>query len=266
MTPHPTLSGLPNRTPQPGTETRAVWPDRAARFYAMSLDRSDYGAAIAGALGREVPASLLDIGAGAGHPVAPWLPAEARWTALEPNRYLRARLGRLHRSGRRGLRPMAARWEALPDLGLAPHDWAFAANIGATLTAPRALLGRMRALARRRVVWVVPAQQGPRRWCLAGALPATLHGEDETPALRQVLAALGPEAPHDIRLAPWTFRAHFTGLDAALAHCAAQLALPPGAAARDTLAETLAATAEPLPCGGVALAAPKLSALLIWNL
>jgi hypothetical protein len=239
----------------------AVWPDRAARFYARALDRSDYGAAIAGALRGEAPESLLDIGAGAGHPVAPWLPADARWTALEPNRYLRARLGRLRRTTRPNLRPMNGRWESLPGLGLAPQGWAFAANIGATLTAPRTLLAGMRGLARRRVVWVVPAQHGPRRWCLAGALPADLHGEDETPAIRQVLAALGPEAPDEVRLAPWTFRASFASLDAAAAYCAAQVALPP-AACRAALADT----ARPLPGGGVELAAPKVSALLIWNL
>jgi hypothetical protein len=243
-----------------------VWPDRAARFYAEALDHSDYGAALATALRGETPGSLLDIGAGAGHPVAPWLPSDARWTALEPNRYLRARLGRMRRAGRPNLRPLDARWEALPALSLAQHQWAFAANIGATLTDPRALLGRMRVLARERVAWVVPAQHGPRRWCLAGALPAALHGEDETPALHRVLAALGSEAPDDIRLAPWTFRACFVGLDAAFVHCATQLALPPGATCRDALAATLAATARPLPRGGLELAAPKVSALLIWNL
>jgi len=240
-----------------------VWPNRAARFYAEALDRSDYGAAITDALRGEAPASLLDIGAGAGHPIAPWLAAKAEWTALEPNRYLRARLGRMRRGARPNLRPLNARWEMLPGLGLAPHDWAFAANIGATLTAPRALLASMRALARQRVAWVVPAQHGPRRWCLAGALPAALHGEDETPALRQVLAALGPEAPDDIRLAPWTFRARFSGIDTATAYCAAQLALPPGS---DACRDAVAAAARPLPCGGVELAAPKVSALLIWNL
>jgi hypothetical protein len=41
------------------------------------------------------PQSLLDIGAGAGHAVREWLPPASPWTALEPNRYLRARLGRL---------------------------------------------------------------------------------------------------------------------------------------------------------------------------
>jgi len=243
------------------TERGGVWPDRAARFYARALDRSDYGAAIAGAMRGEAPQSLLDIGAGAGHPVLDWLPPGAAWIALEPNRYLRARLGRLRRTGRAALRPLAARWEDLPSLGLAPQDWAFAANISGTLQAPRPLLGHMRALARARVAWVVPAQHGPRRWCLAGALPAALHGEDETPAVRLVLAALGPDQPDDIRLAPWTFRARFDGLDAATRYCAAQLAIPP-----DACRAAVAAAARPLPCGGVELAAPKVSALLIWNL
>lgn len=237
-----------------------VWPDRAARFYARALDRSDYGAALSVALRGEAPDSLLDIGAGAGHPVLPWLPEAAAWTALEPNRYLRARLGRLRRAGRSGLLPLAARWERLPGLGLAPHGWAWAANIGATLTAPRALLAGMRALARARVAWVVPAQHGPRRWCLAGALPAALHGEDETPGLSLVLAALGPERPHEIRLAPWTFRARFDGPEAATRYCAAQLDVPPAACRA-----AVEAACRPLPCGGVELAAPKVSALLLWD-
>lgn len=260
MAPQSNPDPHPDGSLSPVTERGAVWTDRAARFYARALDRSDYGAAIAGALRGEAPESLLDIGAGAGHPVLPWLPASAAWTALEPNRHLRAKLGRLRRKGRPGLRPLNACWESLPELGLAPHHWAFAANIGGTLQAPRALLGHMRALARARVAWVVPAQNGPRRWCLAGALPAALHGEDETPALRGVLAALGPDQPHDIRLAPWTFRARFDGLDAATRYCAAQLTLPPAACRA-----AVEAAARPLPCGGVELAAPKVSALLLWN-
>lgn len=258
MAPQSNPDPRPDGSLSPDADRGVVWSDRAARFYARALDRSDYGAAIATALRGEAPESLLDIGAGAGHPVLPWLPDTATWTALEPNRYLRARLGRLRRTD---LRALDARWEDLPELGLAPHHWAFAANIGGTLQAPRTLLGHMRALARGRVAWVVPAQQGPRRWCLAGALPAALHGEDETPALRGVLAALGPDQPHDIRLAPWTFRARFDGLDAAIAYCAGQLTLPPAACRA-----AVEAAAQPLPCGGVELAAPKVSALLLWNL
>jgi hypothetical protein len=246
-----------------------IWPDRAARFYAAALDGSDYGAAIGAALRRALPAprSLLDLGAGAGHPVLGWLPPDAGWTALEPSRYLRARLGRLARRGHPGLLPLDARWQEVAALHLPRHNIAFCANIGGTLEAPRELLALMRAHARRALAWVVPAQRGPRRWCLAGALPAALHGEDTRPGLSGVLEALGPaQAPTASVLVPWTFRARFAGLDAAVAHCMAQLAPPPEAACRAAIAAHLAATAARLPCGGVELAAPKLSALLIWNL
>jgi hypothetical protein len=245
----------------------AIWGDRPARFYATALDRSDYGGAVARALGPVAPESLLDIGAGAGHPVAPWLPRTSRWTAIEPNRYLRARLGRLARREQRPLTVRDATWEALPALDLPRHAWAWAANIGATQTHPHALLRRMRGLARERVVWLVPAQRGPRRWCLAGALPARLHGESERPGVEHVLDALGPsEAPDRVLSAAWTFRARFADMASAVAHCCTQLALPDDAACREAVAEVLNHTAARLPCGGVELAAPKLSALLIWEL
>lgn len=251
----------------PPARTPPVWSDRAARFYATALDHSDYGQAVARALDGDAPGSLLDIGGGAGHPVASWLPPASDWTALEPNRYLRARLGRLGRREHRALRAHSAPWEALPRLGLPRHDWAWAANIGATQTQPLALLEAMRGLARRRVLWLVPAQRGPRRWCLSGALPAHLHGESESPAVDQVLAALGEaHAPQRILTAAWTFRARFADLDAAVAHCAMQLALPPGSACRAAIADFLALTATALPSGGVEIAAPKLSAILIWDL
>lgn len=244
-----------------------VWPDRAARFYARALDRSDYGAAVETALGGAAPASLLDIGAGAGHPVASWLPARSMWTALEPNRYLRARLGRLGADEGRPLRALDATWQDLPQLGLPRHDWAWAANIGATLTHPRALLAMMRGLARQRVVWLVPAQRGPRSWCLAGALPAALHGESERPGVEVVLDGLGAgQAPHAMVHLPWQFRAAFPSLDAAITHCTERLALTPDAPCRAAIAEHLAATAEALPCGSVELVAPKHAALLIWDL
>lgn len=251
----------------PPPPTAPIWNDRAARFYAAALDHSDYGQAVARALGGAAPESLLDIGAGAGHPVASWLPRASPWTAIEPNRYLRARLGRLRQRDQRALSVRNATWEALPALGLPRHDWAWAANIGATQSHPQGLLGTMRGLARSRVIWLVPAQRGPRRWCLSGALPAHLHGESESPAVDQVLRALGAaHAPKFSLTARWTFRARFADLDAAVSHCAMQLALPPGSACRAAIADFLAITATALPEGGVEIAAPKLSALLIWDL
>ena len=137
-------------------------------------------------------------------------------TAVEPNRYLRARLGRLSRTTHPGLRPVAATWEAMAGLGLPPHEVSLAANIGGPFSAPRDLLAAMRALTTRAVAWIVPAQRGPRRWCLAGALPPELHGEEERPGVSLVLEALGPAAGPDRQaLFPWTFRARFADAEAA---------------------------------------------------
>lgn len=251
----------------PGAPAGPVWSDRAARFYAEALDRSDYASAAAAVLRAKlgVPACLLDIGAGAGQPVAAWLPPTARWTAIEPSRYLRARLDRLRRTTHPELGPVNATWEKLPDIGL--HEVALAANVGGPLAAPREMLALMRSRASRAVAWIVPAQRGPRRWCLAGALPPDLHGEDERPGVAQVLEALGPAARSDRSATfPWTFRARFAGAAAAQAHCAAQLRLAPGDPRHAALATHVTAALAPLPCGGVELAAPKLSALLVWDL
>ncbi|MDB5411824.1 MAG: Methyltransferase type 11 [Rubritepida sp.] len=258
MKPSPAVQTAP---PQP------VWTDRAARFYAQGMDRSDYGAqaaaALLAALGR--PASLLDLGAGAGHPARGWVPSDSPWFAVEPNRYLRARLGRLSRTSHPALHPLNAVWQELPPLP--PVDVAFCANIPGTLEAPEALLGLMRFAATRAVAWIVPAQRGPKRWCLSGALPTSLHGEEERPAVAGVLAALGPKRqPSRSAIFPWSFAARFASPTEAFAHCAAQLDLPPGDPRRAALADHLAQALRPLPEGGFELTAPKLSALLIWNL
>ncbi|MBI0537108.1 hypothetical protein D9599_16170 [Roseomonas sp. KE2513] len=213
------------------------------------------------------PGSLLDIGAGAGHPVLGWLTGSADWIAVEPSRYLRARLGRLSRTSHPALRPINALWQDIPSLALPRVEVAFAANTSGPLEAPGPLLDLMRQAARSHVAWIVPAQRGPRRWCLSGALPAVLHGEDETPAVAQILAALGPEnAPSRMASFDWHFRASFAGPEDALSHCAAQLGLDASGPRRGALAEHLAHALKPLADGGTELVAPKKSALLVWDL
>ncbi|MBS7813714.1 hypothetical protein [Roseococcus pinisoli] len=255
----------------PGTVEPApvqpVWPDRAARFYARGMDRSDYGAqasaALTAALGR--PESLLDLGAGAGHPMLGWVEPGTRWLAVEPSRYLRARLGRLSRISHPGLRPVDAYWQELPPLPQV--DIAIAANTSGPQEAPERLLGLMRFCATRAVAWIVPAQRGPKRWCLSGALPAHLHREDERPAVAAILAALGPQRqPSRSAIFPWTFSARFASPAEAFAHCAMQLRLGADDDRRDALEDHLRTALKPLPDGGFELSAPKLSALLIWDL
>lgn len=258
MSPSPAMQAA---SPQP------IWADRAARFYAQGMDRSDYGtqasAALLAALGR--PASLLDLGAGAGHPALGWVAPETPWFAVEPSRYLRARLGRLSRTTHRGLRPIDALWQELPPVP--PVEVALAANTSGPQEAPEELLGLMRFCATRAVAWIVPAQRGPKRWCLSGALPAHLHREDERPTVASILAALGPQhQPSRSALFPWSFSACFETREAAFAHCAMQLRLAAQDERRDALAEHLRVALKPLPDGGFELSAPKLSALLIWDL
>ncbi|WP_424813234.1 hypothetical protein [Roseococcus sp. YIM B11640] len=244
----------------------SVWADRPARFYAHGMDRSDYGrhagAALHAALGR--PASLIDIGAGAGHPALGWVEPQAPWWAVEPNRYLRARLGRLSRTSHPGLRPIDALWQAMPELPLA--DVAFCANTSGPLEAPALLLDLMRGMATRAVAWIVPAQRGPKRWCLSGALPAHLHGEEERPAVTEVLARLGEgRQPSRSTLFPWSFTARFASREDAFAHCAMQLGLAPQDARRKALEDHLQTALRRSDDGGYELSAPKLSALLIWD-
>lgn len=161
---------------------------------------------------------------------------------------------------------MDATWEGLHRLLLPPHGVALAANAGGPLSSPRELLALMRANATRAVAWIVPAQRGPRRWCLAGALPPGLHGEDERPAAPVVLDALGPrDRPARSALFAWTFRARFPDLAAAGAHCAARLGWPEGDPRRLALGAHLAETARRHAGGGVEISAPKLSALLVWD-
>ena len=255
-------SSRPDTELRPEYARTEVWSDDAARFYAEALDRSDYGTVIGGALDTALPspASLLDIGAGAGHPARRWLRPGSGWTALEPNAYLRVRLAACRHPAPRVL---DALWQDLPRLALPPHDIAFCANIGGPLEAPRALLALMRQRATRAVAWVVPAQRGPRRWCLAGALPAALHGECEEPAVDRVLAALGPACrPDRTALFGWNFEAGFESLEAAVAYCVDRLPRAQPAA----IAAHVAATARRLTDGAVALSAPKLSAILTWDL
>lgn len=254
--------------PDPSDRAPSVWPDAEARFFAEGLDRSDYVQAVGGTLRAALgpAASLLDIGAGSGVLGRHLLADGGRWTALEPSRYMRARLGRIARRDGLALACLDARWEDLPTLGLAPHRLALCANVGGSTVEgdPRRLLAAARPLAGT-IAWVVSAQRGPRTFCLSGFLPDDLHGLDTRPGYQLTLARLDrAEQPDCILFADWRFRAVFADRDAARAHFRHRLG-PIDAGRLRRLDDHLDACLVPV-ADGIAAEAPKRSAILIWTI
>lgn len=244
-----------------------VWPDDAARFHAAALAQSDYVAHVGGALRAMLGACplLLDIGAGCGSLGASLLAETARWTAIEPNVFMQSEIRRrgAARSGWRA-EVLGCRWQDAPPGAFADHAVALCANIPGLTDDPLPLLARTRASAPR-VAWVVPAQAGPRRFCLSGLLPATLHGEDETPGHSLTLAALGAaDAPRTVTLVDWTFRCAIDSVEALRRRLAESYGQPAWDAAGSALDRALRDSVRETPEGLIA-AVPKRSALMLWG-
>lgn len=158
-------------------------------LYAAGIDTSDYVAHVAPLLRAAVPriGDLLDVGAGGGQLGQAVRDPLAAWIAIEPNMGMQQRL--------RALVPpphlLPVGWQQA-DLSAGSADTVLAANIAAPLTDAGVFLRQCRTWARNNVIWLVPAQRGPRGLCLAGCLPPAWHGEDETPGIDVVLRNLPP--------------------------------------------------------------------------
>jgi hypothetical protein len=231
-------------------------------LYASAVDTSDYVARVAPVVRRLVPriGALLDVGAGGGQLGAALQDSAAGWSAIEPSAVMRARLERLHSPPR--LFPQG--WEAA-DVTAGAHDIVLAATMPALFDHPEDFLARCRAWARRTVVWVVPAHQGPRGLCFAGCLPSKWHGEDETPGIDIVLRGLSaPARPQAIAFADWTFSGVVQDLGALSAYLCDRLGWPEGDGRRCELAAHLAAEARP-DAAGLRLDIPRKSAVLVWG-
>ena len=231
-------------------------------IYAAAIDTSDYVARVAPLARRYVMpvGDLLDVGAGGGQLGRALRDADRHWTAIEPTPSMRARLAALDPSPA----IIAAGWQSAV-IGENEFDTVLAANIAAPFEDASGFLARCRVWARRTVVWVLPAQHGPRGMILAGCLPARWHGEDETPGVDIVLHALSPaEQPHAVATCDWTFRAVVDDLEAISAYLAGRLGWPPDDARRAEMAAHLRLQAKPDPCGNL-LEIPRTSAILAWS-
>lgn len=242
---------------------RNVWSDADAGAYSAALGRSTYVRSIANALAPYVRPSraMLDIGAGDGRFAMALTRRRAEVAAVEPCAAMRRRLvARV--SGARRLRVYDTTWEWLPD---GRFDLGFAANIAAFKIDPAGLHAAMRARCRR-MVWVVPAQQGPSSFCLSGLASALLPERTAAPVYLDVLRRLGPRRkPARVLLRTWTFVRHFASARSAEVAMAEWIAAAGGAAAPGEVTKLVAEHARPAVGGGVTLACPKSSAILVWD-
>jgi SAM-dependent methyltransferase len=232
-------------------------------LYATGIDASDYTArvmphlaAIAGGSG-----ALLDLGAGSGQLGAQLRRRFGAWLAVEPGERMRARLRALHPAPEQII---DRGWE---DLDLAPGsvDCALAANIAAPLTDARAFLAHCRRWSRDSIVWIVPAQHGPRGLCLAGCLPREWHGEDETPGVEVVRRQLGPDEMPRFDTVSWTFTLPVADVDAVATYLADRLHWRGDDPRRAAISRLLAGR---LRSDGQRqyLDVPRASAILVWRL
>lgn len=240
------------------------WGDAQARLYADTIAASDYAARVSPLLGGAWT-EVLDIGAGTGELTRPRLSPGARWIAIEPHEVMvRHLVGLRPRLAERRIRldVLQVAWQALPP-SVAGDDL-LAANLGATHHEPAAFFEAMRGRWRRAMHWVVAAQHGPSTFCLAGFLPAELHGADTTPAVERTLAALGASrAPRSVRLADWAYRCVFADAAAAQAHFLDRLGLEADSARGREVVAYVARHARPVALG-VEVGCAKRSAVLTW--
>lgn len=243
----------------PGAPEREIDP---LELYAAGIDTSDYVARVTPLLRAAVPkiGDLLDVGAGGGQLGSTVRDPLAVWTAIEPGPGMQNRL-------RAAVPPphlVPTGWRDA-DLPLGCADTVLAANIAAPLTETGAFLHQCRSWARNSIVWLVPAQHGPRGLCLAGCLPKAWHGEDETPGVHIVLRNLPPrERPAIIARAEWTFSVDVPDLGRTAAYLADRLGWAAGDPRRVDLQDHLAAQAVPV-AGRYRLSVPRASALLVWR-
>lgn len=230
-------------------------------LYASAIDTSDYVSRVSPQVRRLVPdiGKLLDVGAGGGQLGASLQDRILPWTAIEPSPTMRARLQRLHVPPHIVANPWSDAWIARRS-----HDTVLAATMPALFDRTEGFLARCREWARRTVVWIVPAQAGPRGLCFAGCLPSDWHREDETPGIDLVLKNLGASRPDEIAFADWTFSGVVQNLPRLASYLADRLGWPLTDERRPRLLAHLEAQAKP-DAAGLRLDIARKSAVLVWR-
>ncbi len=245
----------------------SIWSSRfSAPLYVEAMRLSDYEGKVGLALFelRREGDSILEVGAGDGGLSQHLWPARGAYVAVEIDvemvELLRRRLA--NRAGGLASKVLEGDWRKMDWGALGPVDTGFAANTAGLVEGAVELWQRFRMVCRERIIWVVPAQRGPRSWCLSGLFPADVHGLSERPGVEIALEALASVAPEpQLRSFDWSFRQRFASPEAARRFVADKLE---GVEA-ERWWPILEGNLKQDELGWIA-SAPKRSALLVWDL
>ncbi len=244
-----------------------IWDDQQAACYLKGIEQSDYaeklGNTLLESIGKQT--QLLDIGAGAGTVSRRILENNAQWTAIEPNAFLADYLTAHQSIWPFQLNVIQQSWQQTATDDLAVHDASLAANTSGPLSETRDFWHWQRQQTKRLMIWIVPAQSGPRGKCLSGFLPVSLHGESTGSPVREILDALGDNyQPDQLVTVDWTFQQSFADFHSANSYF--QQVFNPAADPEKASALTAYLTSKLQPNGDALLAkAAKKSAVLIWT-
>ncbi|THK42158.1 hypothetical protein E8Q33_05085 [Methylophaga sp. SB9B] len=190
-----------------------IWDDQQAAFYLKGIEQSDYaekvGASLLEAIG--IQTNLLDIGAGVGSISRRILADHALWTAIEPNHFLASYLTSHAEKWPYQLSVMQSSWQRLTANEIKPHKTSLAANTSGPVYDTKSFWHWQRNYTTDLMIWIVPAQDGPRGKCLSGFLSPELHGEAVGSSLETIVDELDESMqPHQIFTVDWTFRQDFS--------------------------------------------------------
>jgi len=241
------------------------WNDAQARFYVATIASSDYVERVVPLLPGPWP-DILDVGAGSGALVSRLVADHGRWLAVEPQPAMQGLLER-HRPALAirhvDLQVHPCTWQNLPPATRAAG--LLAANVGATHHEAATFFDAMALHWTQSMRWVVSAQAGPSTFCLAGFLPAALHGADVQPAFERTLHDLGPtRAPAEVRFVDWHCRFAFPDESSAQAHFLDRLGLLPGTAQAAEVCGYVHRHARHTT-SGCEIGCDKRSAVLAWD-
>jgi SAM-dependent methyltransferase len=241
------------------------WTERKVRWYRRALARSDYAAAVLGALEPALAGcrSVLDVGAGCGALAVPLAERLERVTALEPAPAMAEALRRT--ASIRGLDHLAVVEAAWGEVPLDRHDLVVCAHVGELTRAGAPFLREAPALARRAVALVRDAGREPDKFFFGELYPRLLGrpyggGHDHAETLA-ALAGLGITPA--VRLVAYRSDQPFRDLDEACDFWEEYLGVG-GREVRAFLWQFLARRLTPEPHGWVA-PYPKQAAVIWWT-